>query len=85
MKDKNNMYMVQSLSRKLFIFIVLSLLSSCGVYSSKFTSVPADGIFNLPMDEIDSLISANLLDEAIAAAKSIKKPVKIKQKNIWVK
>jgi hypothetical protein len=85
MKDRNNINMIQNLTRKLCILTMLSFLSACGVYSSKFTSTPADGIFNLPMDEVDRLISANLLDEAIAEAKLIKKPVKIKQKNIWVK
>jgi hypothetical protein len=65
----------------IFLFSALNL-ASCGVYSSKFNSAPAAGVYNKSLDEVDALIDAGILDDIWLNQKTGKDRLKVNDRDI---
>ena len=77
MKGKINLF---------FSAIILSFLISSCVYTNKFSSEPAEGLYNMPMHEVDAMITADLLEEFIESKNNLKKKMNPRlNKNIKIR
>ncbi len=65
----------------IFFFSTLNL-ASCGVYSSKFNSTPAVGLYNKSLSKVDALIDAGILDQVVQNEEASKNKLKISDQDI---
>ena len=74
-----------SVKNKLTLIFLLFSLTGCSAYSSKFQSKPAKGLYDIPLHDVDELITSDLIDEVIGEKPKVHRSYRLNNKHIGVK
>lgn len=72
------------MTRTINLILLIFALSGCGVYSNKFLSKPAKGLYDTSIDDIDELITSDLIDDMIDSKNGISRYYKLNKKLIGI-